>query len=130
MAVAQLDRDGGEDAEDFVALAFQFRETAEATADETSVTKTEFGVSPFFTPCGPRRALGSESTELDFSIGAPTTSKNLFRVLRALQVRPAFFMALFCALLFLMHMEHETERTDTSRSCSFGCLFFHQPCAG
>ena len=47
----------------------------------------EFGVSPFYTKCGPLRALGGRSADLDFSLHAPTTSKNLFRVLRAMQVR-------------------------------------------
>ncbi len=57
---------------------------AEASTDNPG--RSAFGVAPFFTPCGPRRALGSESEELDFSVRAPTTSKNLYRVLRALQV--------------------------------------------
>lgn len=47
---------------------------------------SEFGISPFFTSCGSSKALGAESAELDFSLGAPTTAKNLYRVLRALQV--------------------------------------------
>ncbi|CAM9419384.1 unnamed protein product, partial [Hapterophycus canaliculatus] len=51
-----------------------------------------FGVAPFFTKCGPRKALGPENAELDFSVRAPTTSNNLFRVLRALQVRKAVLL--------------------------------------
>lgn len=47
---------------------------------------SEFGVDPFFTACGPLTAKGARSGDLDFSLRAPTTSKNLFRVLRALQV--------------------------------------------
>lgn len=64
-------------------------ETAEVRAglDEQGAPSSEFGVDPFFTSCGPLKAKGAESGELDFSVRAPTTSKNLFRVLRALQVR-------------------------------------------
>lgn len=91
VAVAQLDRDGGEDSDKLTALAFQFREMSEtaatAAAERASTSQAEFGVSPFFTPCGPLKALGPDSADLDFSIRAPTTSKNLYRVLRALQVR-------------------------------------------
>lgn len=82
VALTQLDRDSGKDSQHVTALTFQFREST----DGKSGNKTEFGVSPFFTPCGPLKALGSESAKLDFSIRAPTTSKNLYRVLRALQV--------------------------------------------
>lgn len=54
-----------------------------------SCTSWEFGVVPFFTPCGPllRPGLESGKSQLDFSLQAPTTAKNLHRVLRALQVR-------------------------------------------
>lgn len=88
-ALAQLHRDGGPDAEKLTALAFQVREPDAQEAENTSAGRSVFGVAPFFTPCGPRRALGPESGELDFSVRAPTTSKNLYRVLRALQVRSA-----------------------------------------
>lgn len=88
-ALAQLDRDGGSDADKLTAFDFEVRQSAVEEKDNATTAGagcSEFGVAPFFTPCGPRRALGPESGELDFSVRAPTTSKNLYRVLRALQV--------------------------------------------
>lgn len=63
-------------------------ETAVMTSgpDADTARASEFGVDQFFTSCGPLKAKGASTGELDFSVGAPTTSKNLFRVLRALQV--------------------------------------------
>ena len=66
---------------------------------------SEFGVGQFFTSCGPLKAKGASTGDLDFSVRAPTTSKNLFRVLRALQVIfsrlclcvPTFFFSWFVA---------------------------------
>lgn len=52
----------------------------------SSRSNQEFGVVPFFVPCGPRKALGPDSDDLGFSVGAPTTAHNVYRVLRALQV--------------------------------------------
>jgi len=92
-ALEQLDRDGGADADRLDTLAFQVCQASSSSSFPVGEGSTEvsscsvFGVAPFFTPCGPRRALGSESGELDFSVRAPTTSKNLYRVLRALQAR-------------------------------------------
>lgn len=83
LAVAQLNTDGEGDSENVPTFEFMFRKTDV----ETGGNNTEFGVSPFFTSCGPLKALGPENADLDFSIRAPTTSKNLYRVLRALQVR-------------------------------------------
>ncbi|CAN0480072.1 unnamed protein product, partial [Ectocarpus sp. 12 AP-2014] len=40
----------------------------------------------------PSKVFGSESAKLDFSVEAPTTSKNLRRVLRALQIRKAVLL--------------------------------------
>eukprot|EP00903_Cladosiphon_okamuranus_P014927 g13820.t2 len=93
-ALAQLDRDGGSEAESPLALDFVVREAAAAAggAEMGDEVVFEFGVGPFFTPCGPLRALGPGSGELDFSVQAPTTSKNLYRVLRALQVRKAVLL--------------------------------------
>lgn len=72
-------------------------ETTNATAADPADGKvlgvSEFGVDPFFTSCGPLKAKGAESGELGFSVRAPTTSKNLFRVLRALQVICYFFVS-------------------------------------
>ena len=88
-ALTQLDRDGGSDTDNVTAFDFQARQSSvEKTSSTTAAGAgfSEFGVAPFFTPCGPLRALGPESGELDFSVRAPTTSKNLYRVLRALQV--------------------------------------------
>lgn len=98
-AVAQLARDGG--TEKLSALEFEVRRsdadgvcTAEGGVNDkniaadtsASASRAEFGVSPFFTPCGPRKVLGPQHSELDFSVKATTTSNNLYRVLRALQV--------------------------------------------
>ncbi|CAB1097864.1 unnamed protein product [Ectocarpus sp. CCAP 1310/34] len=93
-ALAQLDRDGGERPEKLSSLAFEVRDMThvgvEQAAEESP--RSFFGVEPFLTPCGPNKVLGSESAELDFSVKAPTTSKNLRRVLRALQIRKAVLL--------------------------------------
>lgn len=88
-ALAQLDRDCGSDPDNLTAFDFEVREAAAVETGNACTGCFEFGVAPFFTPCGPLRALGPESGQLDFSVRAPTTSKNLYRVLRALQVRLA-----------------------------------------
>ena len=87
-ALAQLHRDGGSDVDNVAPLEFQVREATPEEMNDTTTgrDRSQFGVAPFFTPCGPLRALGPGSGELDFSVRAPTTSKNLYRVLRALQV--------------------------------------------
>ncbi|CAM9377533.1 unnamed protein product, partial [Scytosiphon promiscuus] len=101
-AVAQLGRDGGIEASELTALGFEVREISavdlamEENLEDTIVGPrsrgAEFGVAPFFTACGPRKAVGPADSELDFSVRAPTTSKNLYRVLRALQVRKAVLL--------------------------------------
>lgn len=94
--MAELDRDCGKDTQDAVAMTFQFRDNVDRVTTTTDGVANgfnkAFGVSPFFTPCGPLDALGPDSANLDFSLRAPTTSKNLFRVLRALQVRFVLFV--------------------------------------
>lgn len=81
-------------------------ETGNAAAADSADMKvagaSEFGVDSFFTSCGPLKAKGAESGELDFSVRAPTTSKNLFRVLRALQVlRCSVFIFVFSVCIVL-----------------------------
>lgn len=86
--LGQLVRDGGERYGKLESLAFEVRETTSVGIEEAAEEKRRFvfGVEPFFTPCGPSKVLGSDSAKLDFSVEAPTTSKNLRRVLRSLQV--------------------------------------------
>ncbi|CAN0109706.1 unnamed protein product [Ectocarpus sp. 6 AP-2014] len=96
-ALGQLDMDGGERPDKLASLAFEVRKLTsgkmgEAAEETTGTPRFVFGVEPFFTPCGPAKVLGSESAKLDFSVEAPTTSKNLRRVLRALQIRKAVLL--------------------------------------
>ncbi|CAM9165037.1 unnamed protein product [Ectocarpus sp. 4 AP-2014] len=93
-ALGQLDRDGGEGSGRLESLAFEVREMTSFGIEEAaeSTRRFVFGVEPFFTSCGPSKVLGSESAKLDFSVEAPTTSKNLRRVLRALQIRKAVLL--------------------------------------
>lgn len=99
VSLAQLLRDGtsgvdqGGSADETDVPRFELRrrrgDSKQLTPSRQSLPSAdvEFGVTPFFVRCGPRRALGASSPALDFSVQAPTTSKNLHRVLRALQVR-------------------------------------------
>lgn len=92
VSLAQLHRDGTTGVDRTAALHFELRnccgdgESLAPSLQLPSSAGVEFGVTPFFVPCGPGRALGAASPALDFSVQAPTTSKNLHRVLRALQV--------------------------------------------
>lgn len=100
-ALAQLQSDGSDGFSHAAGLTFSLRDRP---ASEASVpvpqslppAGVEFGVAPFYIPCGPGRVLGAASAELDFSVQAPTTSKNLHRVLRALQVCSEAILFLFC----------------------------------
>lgn len=95
-----MSRDGGVESASATARSFEIRSSSGLTisshagasggGDRVSNCDVdevfEFGVEPFFTPCGPLKALGTKSEDLDFSLKAPTTAKNLHRVLRAMQV--------------------------------------------
>ncbi|MEW5309894.1 MAG: hypothetical protein WDW38_001740 [Sanguina aurantia] len=55
----------------------------------------QWGISPFFVHCGPQRPQRLEdgtSTGAAFELRAPTTARNAFRVLRALQLRKAVLL--------------------------------------
>eukprot|EP01029_Cantina_marsupialis_P012772 TRINITY_DN2822_c0_g1_i4.p1 TRINITY_DN2822_c0_g1~~TRINITY_DN2822_c0_g1_i4.p1 ORF type:complete len:5400 (+),score=2320.53 TRINITY_DN2822_c0_g1_i4:448-16200(+) len=55
---------------------------------DESATSQKFGVSPFFVKCGPKRIPDNVS----YAMKAPTTSQNLIRVLRALQLKNAILL--------------------------------------
>lgn len=97
-ALAQLRRDSNSH-QSALQIKFMFKKatSVEKHEDATMVCSTEevstpalmeFGAPPFFTPCGPHVRVGSgrDESKFDFSLQAPTTSRNLYRVLRALQV--------------------------------------------
>lgn len=54
-----------------------------------TLTNKQFGVSPFFIPLGPQPI-----PPLQFSLEAPTTSNNVMRVLRAMQLPRAILLGL------------------------------------
>lgn len=134
-ALAQLDRDGGSDADKLAAFDFEVRQASSA-AEETENSsnsgeggdgRTVFGVAPFFSPCGPLRALGTENGELDFSVRAPTTSKNLYRVLRALQVRSPRWRDRYDWMLLVSRSRLTLccRRAGCCPHCGFACLPEH-----
>lgn len=99
VVLTQLARDGGESSADRVyefvvrerrspvGLSSRSRDKTEFKRLQEAGVEQEFGIVPFFTACGPGGRLEESGSALDFSIRAPTTAKNLHRVLRALQVR-------------------------------------------
>jgi midasin len=63
-------------------------DTTDSTTAITSSVRSMFGAAPFYIDTGPLQIPAS----LQFSLGAPTTARNLKRVLRAMQLKKAILL--------------------------------------